>query len=137
MDISKIQNPEVTMREPQGSRIQGLNQGPSFKDTLKQQIQLRQEQNSLPKTAQANILKFSQHAIERMQRRGIQYDQDMIQRIADAVNKAALKGSRDSLILTDDSALIVSVKNNTVVTVMDKSALKQNVFTNIDSTIMI
>jgi flagellar operon protein len=82
-------------------------------------------------------LKFSNHAIERMQTRGISYNPERLQKLDDAIKKAAAKGSKDTLVLMDDSALIVSVKNNTVVTVMDKNSLKENVFTNIDSTVVI
>ena len=82
-------------------------------------------------------LKFSNHAIERMRSRGISYDPQMMKDIEGAVQKAAAKGSKDTLVLAGDSALIVSVKNNTVVTVMDRAAMKENVFTNIDSTVVI
>ncbi len=58
-------------------------------------------------------------------------------RIGQAIDKAAAKGSRNTLLITDQSALIVSVKDKTVVTVMDKSNMKENVFTNIDSTVMV
>jgi flagellar operon protein len=82
-------------------------------------------------------LKFSNHAVERMQTRGISYNPERLQKLDDAIKKAAAKGSKDTLVLMDDSALIVSVKNNTVVTVMDKNSLRENVFTNIDSTVVI
>jgi flagellar operon protein len=82
-------------------------------------------------------LKFSNHAIDRMQARGISYSAEQIQKLQEAVSKAASKGAKQTLVLTDNSALIVGVKNNTVVTVMDKANLKENVFTNIDSTVMI
>ncbi len=82
-------------------------------------------------------VKFSNHAIERMQSRGISFNKEDITRLNEAVGRAASKGAKDSLILMNDSALIVSVKNNTVVTVMDKTALKENVFTNIDSTVVL
>jgi flagellar operon protein len=82
-------------------------------------------------------IKFSNHAIERMQSRGISYNPERLQKLDEAVKKAAAKGSKDTLVLMDDSALIVSVKNNTVVTVMDKNNLKENVFTNIDSTVVL
>jgi flagellar operon protein len=85
---------------------------------------------------ETGTLKFSNHAIERMQSRGISYSPQDMTRLGEAVQKAAAKGSKDTLVLMGDSALIVSVKNNTVVTVMDKNALKENVFTNIDSTIV-
>lgn len=84
-----------------------------------------------------NQLRFSNHAIERMQSRGISYTPESLGRLEDAIKKAAAKGSKDTLVLMDESALIVSVKNNTVVTVMDKNSLKENVFTNIDSTVVI
>lgn len=92
-------------------------------------------QKALQKT-EVPQLKFSNHAIERMQSRGISYTPEDLSRLGEAVQKAAAKGSKDTLVLMDHSALIVSVKNNTVVTVMDKNALKENVFTNIDSTIV-
>lgn len=82
-------------------------------------------------------LKFSNHAVDRMQARGISFSPEQMAKIESAVSKAAGKGAKDTLLLTDTSALIVSVKDNTVVTVMDKGALKENVFTNIDSAVMI
>ena len=85
----------------------------------------------------ASALKFSNHAVERMRSRGINFGPDEMRRIEGAVSKAAAKGSKDSLILSGDNALIVSVKNNTVVTVMDRAAMKENVFTNIDSTVVL
>jgi flagellar operon protein len=57
-------------------------------------------------------------------------------RLEDAVQRAADKGSRDALVLMDDLAMVVSVKNRTVITVVDKESLKQNVFTNIDSAVI-
>jgi len=85
----------------------------------------------------ASSLKFSNHAIERMQMRGIHFDPAKMESIQQAISKAAAKGAKNTLLLTDDSALIVSVKDNTVVTVMDKNAMKENVFTNIDSTVLV
>lgn len=82
-------------------------------------------------------LKFSQHSLERMTSRGLSFPADEMARIEGAVQKAAAKGSKDALILSGDKALIVSVKNNTVVTVMDRAAMKDNVFTNIDSTVVL
>jgi flagellar operon protein len=87
------------------------------------------------KTSEA--LKFSNHSIERMRSRGISFTPEEMSNIENAVTKAAAKGSKDTLVLSGDNALIVSVKNKTVVTVMDRAAMKDNVFTNIDSTIVI
>lgn len=90
----------------------------------------------MPESVAASSLKFSNHSLERMHSRGITYSPEQMKSIETAVAKAAAKGSKDTLVLTDSSALIVSVKNGTVVTVMDRAAMKENVFTNIDSTVM-
>lgn len=82
-------------------------------------------------------LRFSAHAVDRMKSRGISFAPDVMKNIESAVQRAASKGSRDTLVLAGDSALIVSVKNNTVVTVMDRAAMRENVFTNIDSTVVV
>jgi flagellar operon protein len=82
-------------------------------------------------------LKFSQHALDRMNSRGITFKPEDLARLNDAVDKAAKKGSKETLLLMGDNALIVSVKNKTVVTTMDREAMKENVFTNIDSTVIL
>lgn len=82
-------------------------------------------------------LQFSNHAVERMSQRGIRISPDQMTKIEAGARKAAEKGARETLVLTDDSALIVDLKKNMIVTVMDKNMLKDNVFTQIDSTVVI
>jgi flagellar operon protein len=82
-------------------------------------------------------LKISGHAQTRLQSRNIELGQDQWQRVLDGVNKAADKGAKESLVMVDDVALVVSVKNRTVITAVDKSSLKNNVFTNIDSAVVV
>jgi flagellar operon protein len=113
-----------------------VGSGPSFKETLKNFQDPSLEKSSLNSSG-LQSLKFSNHAVDRMMSRGIRYSPEDLQKLQSAVEKAASKGAKDSLILMNDTALIVSVKNKTVVTVMDQAALKENVFTNIDSTIVI
>lgn len=81
-------------------------------------------------------VRFSKHATQRMQSRGIQMSANELGRLNHAVKMADEKGSRDSLVLLDSAALVVSIKDNTVVTVADKEQLRGNVFTNIDSAII-
>lgn len=81
-------------------------------------------------------IRFSAHAQQRMNARGIQYTQGQIERLNQAVSQVDAKGGRDSLVMLDETALVVSVKNETVVTVVDRENLKQNVFTNIDSAVI-
>lgn len=104
--------------------------------------QLGSLSKSVPGQSEAKVetasgLKFSNHAVDRMQMRGIRFTPEQMSKIEGAVGKAQAKGARETLLLTDNAALIVSIKDKTVVTVMDKASLKENVFTNIDSTVMI
>ena len=138
--LDRIQN--LIPTKPTEIKKSGEVVGPNFKEALGEALKTDQVkapviEPKLTQTPGATQLKFSNHAIERMQSRGISYSPDEMTRLGEAVKKAAAKGSKDTLVLMDSSALIVSVKNNTVVTVMDKNALKENVFTNIDSTIVI
>lgn len=82
-------------------------------------------------------VKFSQHALQRLSSRNIKLDGSDLARISGAVDKAAQKGARDSLILMNDLALVVSVKNRTVITAMDGTNIRDNVFTNIDSAVIV
>jgi flagellar operon protein len=82
-------------------------------------------------------LKFSNHASQRLKERKIDLDPATMAKLNDAIDKADAKGVQDTLVLTKDAALIVNVKNRTVVTAMDKSNLNGNVFTNIDGAVLI
>lgn len=82
-------------------------------------------------------VKFSQHALHRLQNRNIKLDEATMTKINSAIDKAAQKGAKESLILMNNLALVVSVKNKTVITAMDQSTMRDNVFTNIDSAVII
>jgi flagellar operon protein len=82
-------------------------------------------------------LKFSAHANQRISDRNIQLSQSDIGRLQKGIAQAAAKGSRESLLLKDDLAFVVSVKNNTVITAVDASSMKGNIFTNIDSAVIV
>ena len=82
-------------------------------------------------------LTFSKHASQRLHSRGLQLSDEQLARIADAVDKAAVKGSRETLVLTDEAALVVSVENRTVITAFDREQLREGVVTAIDSAVII
>jgi flagellar operon protein len=81
-------------------------------------------------------VRFSAHAQRRLDARRIEFDDQAAVRLERAIDKAASKGSRESLILMDDLALVVSVKNRLVITAVDADSRKDNVFTNIDSVVL-
>lgn len=82
-------------------------------------------------------LKFSHHAQTRLDSRNITLSDGDLKQLADAVDRAGEKGAQDSLVLMNNVAFIVNVKNRTVVTAVDGDNLNQNVFTNIDSAVLI
>lgn len=82
-------------------------------------------------------VRFSQHAQDRLRARNITFSATDLASLEGAVNNVAQKGGRESLVMMGDSALVVSIKNRTVVTAMDKSQMRGNVFTNIDSAVVI
>ncbi|HTC22057.1 MAG TPA: TIGR02530 family flagellar biosynthesis protein [bacterium] len=82
-------------------------------------------------------LKFSAHAKERLGLRNITLSAADLNRMNEAVNKAAAKGARQSLLVMENQAFIVSVPNRTVITALDSNSMKENVFTNIDSAVIV
>ena len=76
---------------------------------------------------------FSQHALQRIQDRQLDFSAQDLSKLDDTVERMAQKGARESLIYMNDMALIVSVANKTVITAMDGASAKENIFTNIDS----
>ena len=136
-DLSRVSQMKISPvgQQPAQERIsRGERGGASFRSTLDKITQQGLEARGLNLPAP---LKFSSHAIERMRTRGISYTPEQMKHIENAVSKAQQKGARSTLLLAGDTAMIVNPENRTVVTVMDKSALKENVFTNIDSTVVI
>jgi flagellar operon protein len=82
-------------------------------------------------------LKLSAHAQQRLTSRNIQLDRGDWDRINDGVNRAAAKGSKEALVMSDKAALVVSIKNRTVITAVDPASMKDNVFTNIDTAVIV
>jgi len=100
----------------------------SFKEVLQGKLDREAER--------AGKLRFSAHAQERLRSRDIRLDSAGVARLEEAVDRAGQKGARDSLVLMDDLALLVSVRNRVVVTAVRQSSAKDNVFTNIDSVVI-
>ncbi len=91
---------------------------------------------ALEQAGSSERLQFSRHALARVERRGITLDAATLGRLAEGVGRAASKGARDSLVLVDGTAFVVSVSNRTVITAVGSEHMKDNVFTNIDSAVI-
>jgi flagellar operon protein len=95
--------------------------GPSFADVLGEK---------------SGAVQLSGHAKARIERRGIDLDPQTLARLQHGVDRAAAKGSRESVVLVDDVAFVVSVKARTVITAVDRASMRDHVFTNIDSAVL-
>ncbi len=95
--------------------------GPSFSDVLGEK---------------SGAVQLSSHAKARIERRGISLDPATLARLQNGVDRAAAKGSRESVVLVDDVAFVVSVKARTVITAVDRASMRDHVFTNIDSAVL-
>ena len=88
------------------------------------------------KAAQGSV-KFSKHASDRLATRDIVLDDKQIDRLNDGLARAEMKGIKESLMIMDKLAFIVNVPSSTVVTALDSSVSKEQVFTNIDGAVIV
>jgi flagellar operon protein len=80
-------------------------------------------------------VRFSNHALKRLQSREINLNSDNVNRLSDAIDKAEKRGGKSSLVMVDDLAFIVNVHDRTVVTALDTNQRGEGVFTQIDSVV--
>lgn len=88
-------------------------------------------------TAKKDSFLISNHAAERLRERNIFLNENDMKRINEGLNKAMEKGSNESVLLYKDLVLVASIKNRTIITAVDRGGSKDNVFTNIDSVVLL
>ncbi|NLK09130.1 MAG: flagellar protein [Firmicutes bacterium] len=115
--------PERPLSRPDVGRSSQRGQTASFQSILEERLQ-------------TSKLKFSRHAEARMRLRNVKLSEGQLTKLTQAVELAQTKGSKESLIIMEDNVFVVSVKNGTVITVVDRDSAKENVFTQIDSAIL-
>ncbi|PIP96797.1 MAG: flagellar protein [Bdellovibrio sp. CG12_big_fil_rev_8_21_14_0_65_39_13] len=112
-----------------------------FQDLLNEKLQsdkaapaLSEFQN--PQVSSENI-QLSTHAAKRLRERNIEIDSAEFFKLKGAIETLKTKGGRDSLVITPKAAYIIDVDKNTIVTAVDKENMSENVFTKIDSTMIL
>ena len=80
-------------------------------------------------------VKLSKRAQQRLESRDIVLSENEMDKINTAVQKAEAKGSKDSLVMMNNTAFLVNIPNKTVITAMSLLNANENVFTNIDSVV--
>jgi len=99
--------------------------GDNFKDMFSKEISGRRE------------ISFSRHAQERLFSRGIALSDEDLHKISTAIDKADVKGAKETLVMMDDVAFVISVKNRTVITAFDRENLREGIVTSIDSAVIL
>ncbi len=118
--------PQISGTKPAGTlRPQQNSTAADFESILRQQ------------RAGIEEIRFSKHAEQRLRTRNISLTQVQKEKMKEAVAKAESKGVRDSLVLMDDLAFVVNIRNRMVITAANSSELKENVFTNIDGAVIV
>lgn len=122
--LRQIQQAQALKPKPAIQPDPSAAQESSFADILQSKIS-------------APDVKFSAHAVSRLIDRNITLTPNEIDRIRSGVGKAEAKGAKESLVLMEDKAFVVSVKNHTIITAFTGGDMKENVFTNIDSAVIV
>ena len=118
--ILQIQNHPLSLQTHKKNQHSGQPQF-SFKDALEKETSIV----------------ISKHAQKRLDERNISIQDSKWQEIQMKISEAKTKGIRDSLVVTNDAALIVNVPNNTVITAMNREEANSQIFTNINGTIIL
>lgn len=126
--LNSYKSPDVKNKKQAATESSEKTKGPSFEDVLKKSSEQQENEGDLL---------LSQHAIKRMTERNINLDAEEFTKLKTALQKLRTKGGQDSLVITNKAAYILDVNNNKVVTAMDKKSLNENVFTKIDSTLIL
>lgn len=98
--------------------------GSSFKDVLNKTL--------LDKNSGYTL---SKHAAERINEIG--FSQNDMENIEKGFKLAEEKGAKNSVMVYKNVALIASIENKTVITAVDKDRAESNVFTNVDSVVLL
>jgi len=141
-NINQILNQKINL---QNIRRDEKNTGRSFEELLRETAKaniliandVKLRQYGLNAAAKPQELTFSKHAKQRLAQRNIDIDFGLIEKISEAVKKASEKSIKNALVLSDESAFIVSIDNNVVVTAMNNQEMRESVITNIDGTVIL
>lgn len=82
-----------------------------------------------------NGFTVSKHAASRLKE--IDFTQEDMKKIEKGFQTAEDKNSKNTVMLYKDVALIASVENRTIITAVEKDRAKDNIFTNIDSVVIL
>jgi len=128
--VQNVNNNQVVngIRGSELQKIQAGQRSVGFEQLLQERIQ---------QTQQTQELQFSKHAKERIDQRGIEMTSTLMNDLNNAVAKAKQKGAKDVVVIGPKEVFIVNIPNNIVVTTLSGAEMKNNIFTKIDSAVIL
>ena len=79
---------------------------------------------------------LTNHAVRRIENKNISVTKEDASKINKALEIAKTKGANKTLVLLSDKVALLSIKDNKLITMMSKNSLKEDIFTNIDSVVL-
>lgn len=136
--------PGQQVQQPAAENSSQEVKGTSFAEELRQRIAAQSgviEQSLAVTTAEQleimSGINFSRHAVDRINSRQIDVSGNRLERLSRGLELAESKGSDDAVVIVDSTAFVVNVPNNKVITAVSAGELAGNVFTNIDTAVII
>ena len=116
------------VQQPVSAAAQRAMQGGGFGGMLQQELQ---------RTAPAQDVAFSKHALTRAEERGIEITPSLMDQIRGSMVRAQAKGATNILAMDAEKAFIINVPHAKVITAITQDEMKDSVFTNIDGAVFL
>ncbi len=92
---------------------------------------------ALPRKVEMEKLSISKHAQRRLLERHIHFNEFDYARLSEAAMRLKEKGSKESLVITEDAAFILDIAHFCLITAMRREEMADNIFTKIDATLVL
>jgi len=120
-------------------RASNVNRIPEQRESKRPDL-VSQENRSFAETlrkAQNGLgVRLSRHAEERLNQWGQAAKEECLVELSDAMDIAQAKGARSTLVISQGAAFLVAPQSRTVITVVPEDRMKENLFTSIDSAVL-
>jgi len=133
--MDRLQNSFVSIEQMKDTYL--TNHRAERKAEIQQTVSFEEMLIKASEKNASNEVIFSKHANARLASRNINLNDEQMERLNHGIRQAKEKSIKESLVMMDNIAFIVNIKNNTVITAMDQDTNDSNVFTNIDGAVIV
>lgn len=117
--------------------IDNLNSSNNVRESVRHNIKKENFEMILNENLKGDNCKFkvSKHAGERLKQLG--FNELDYKNLESGIEKARIKGSKNTVLFYKGVAVVVSIENSTLITAIGLNRAEENVFTNIDSAVIL